>query len=251
MTHPIEGEAAYNWGEVISSTWDDPNDTLSDPRHRAFFIDTIRNLHCSALGWIANYDQHKPAVQAGAEEVQKAFGYRFVLEEFSFSPVVRNLGDLRIKLQVRNTGSAPFYQDWPLRLNLLDPLSRRLVWSQEIENVDIRHWLPGDGWDESMGRYRVLLKPILLILQSPSLIIKLPRGEYVLALSIPDPDLEELGLRFAIQNYFSEGDFHPPGIVPMASTRLVDSLFCLSYLPTRWGSNALAEFKFFNQQLIE
>ena len=33
-----------------------------------------------------------------------------------------------------------------------------------------------------------------------------------MALSIPDPDLEELGLRLAIQNYF-EGDFHPLGIV--------------------------------------
>ena len=33
-----------------------------------------------------------------------------------------------------------------------------------------------------------------------------------MALSIPDPEVEELGLRFAIQNYF-EGDFHPLGIV--------------------------------------
>ena len=213
MTHPIEGEAAYNWGSYKVQPGDDPNDTLSDQEHRAFFIDTIRNLHCSALGWIANYDQDKPEVQAGAEEVQKAFGYRFVLEEFSFSPVVRNLGDMRIKLRVRNTGSAPFYQDWPLRLNLLDPLSRRLVWSQEIENVDIRTWLPGDGWDESVGRYRVPAK-IYFVDTTVSLPgdFNLPAGEYVLALSIPDPDLEELGLRLAIQNYF-EGDFHPLGIV--------------------------------------
>ena len=213
MTHPMEGEAAYNWGNYKVQPGDDPNDTLTDPEHRAFFIDTIRNLHCSALGWIANYDQDKPAVQAGAEEVQKAFGYRFVLEEFSFSPVVRNLGNLRIKLRAKNTGSAPFYQDWPLRVNLLDPLSHRLIWSQEIENVDIRTWLPGDDWDEGVGRYRVPAKTYSVD-TSVSLPgnLKLPRGEYVVALSIPDPELEELGLRLAIQNYF-EGDLHPLGIV--------------------------------------
>ena len=114
---------------------------------------------------------------------------------------------------IKNTGSAPFYQNWPVRLNLLDPLSNRLVWSQEIENVDIRTWLPGDDWDEKAARYRVPAKTycvdtIVPLADYP----KLPLGEYVVALSIPDPELEELSLRLAIQNYF-EGDFHPLGIV--------------------------------------
>jgi hypothetical protein len=212
-THPIEGEVAYDWGSYQTQPGDNPNDTLSDPTHRDFLIDTIRDLHCSALGWIANYDQAKPAVQAGAEEVQKAFGYRFVMEEFAFSPFVRNLGDLTIKLRVKNTGSAPFYRDWPVRLNLLDPSSHRVMWSQEIENLDIRTWLPGDDWDEKVGRYRVPAKTYSVdtVVSLPGY-LKLPAGEYVLALSIPDPGLGELGLRLAIQNYF-EGDFHPLGIV--------------------------------------
>jgi hypothetical protein len=37
------------------------------------------------------------------------------------------------------------------------------------------------------------------------------------ALSIPDPGLDELGLRLAIQNYF-EGDFHPLGIIAYGVT---------------------------------
>ena len=212
-THPIEGEVAYDWGSYQIQPGDNPNDTLSDPTHRDFLIDTIRNLHCSALGWIANYDQAKPAVQVGAEEVQKAFGYRFVMEEFAFSPLVRNFGDLTIKLRVKNTGSAPFYRDWPVRLNLLDPISHRVMWSQEIENLDIRTWLPGDDWDERVGRYRVPAKTYSVdtVVSLPGY-LELPAGEYVVALSIPDPGLEELGLRLAIQNYF-EGDFHPLGIV--------------------------------------
>jgi hypothetical protein len=73
--------------------------------------------------------------------------------------------------------------------------------------------LPGDGWDQSVGRYRVPAKTYFVdtTVSLPG-DFNLPAGEYVLALSIPDPDLEELGLRLAIQNYF-EGDFHPLGIV--------------------------------------
>ncbi|MEC8189747.1 MAG: hypothetical protein VX033_01000, partial [Verrucomicrobiota bacterium] len=33
-THPIEGEAAYNWGQSDIQPGDSPDDTLSDPEHR-------------------------------------------------------------------------------------------------------------------------------------------------------------------------------------------------------------------------
>ena len=72
---PIEGETAYNWGKYTVQPGDNPNDTLSDPVHRKYLLDSIRLLHCTALGWVANYDATKPDVHAGAEEVQKAFGY--------------------------------------------------------------------------------------------------------------------------------------------------------------------------------
>jgi hypothetical protein len=73
--------------------------------------------------------------------------------------------------------------------------------------------LPGDDWGEGVGLYRVPAKTYSVDTTVPLPDnLKLPRGEYVVALSIPDPELEELGLRLAIQNYF-EGDFHPLGIV--------------------------------------
>ena len=213
MTHPIEGEAAYNWGSYKIQPGDSPNDTLSDPEHRDFLIDTIRNLHCSALGWIANYDPSNLAAQSGAEEVQKAFGYRFVLEEFSFSPAVSKYGELAAEFSIKNTGSAPFYEDWPMYLSLLDPISHQVLWSREIENVDIRSWLPGDDWDEQADRYRIPAKTYSV--QSTMLLpgnSDLPAGEYILALSIPDPHSGELGIRLAIRNHF-EGGYHPLGIV--------------------------------------
>ena len=146
MTHPIEGEAAYNWGSYKIQPVDSPNDTLSDPNHRDFLIDTIRNLHCSALGWIANYDQSNPVAQVGAEEVQKAFGYRFILEKFSFSPVVRKHGRLVAEFSIKNSGSAPFYEDWPVYLNLLDSISHRVMWRQEMKTRIL-----GSGCQATLG----------------------------------------------------------------------------------------------------
>lgn len=212
-THPIEGEVAYNWGSYQIQPGDDPDDTLSDPVHREFLIDTIRNLHCTALGWVSQYNKTDPEVVKGADAVQRAFGYRFVLEEFAYSPFVRKFGDLTFKLRVKNTGSAPFYEDWPMRVSLLDPRNHRLVWSREIEDVDIRAWMPGDDWDEEANRYRI--PAVTYCVQSavslPSC-LELPAGEYVVALSIPDPDSGGLGLRLAIRNYL-DGDYHPLGIV--------------------------------------
>lgn len=208
---PIEGEVAYNWGDWRIQPGDDPNDTLSDPVHREFLIDTIRNLHATALGWVSDYDPALPGVAEGADAVQQAFGYRFVLKEFAFNPVVALGDDLKIQFKVKNTGSAPFYRDWKPALSLLHSESRQVVWSHSMEHVDIRTWLPGDDWDEETNTYQIPAQSYTaeatIALPSST---DLPAGNYIIALSIPDPELNELGLRFAIKNYL-KGGFHPLG----------------------------------------
>ena len=80
MTAPqtaiIGGEVAYNWGDYKKQPGDSPTDTVADPVHRRYLIDTIRQLHCTQLRWVADYDQDDPAARAGGEEVQKTFGYQ-------------------------------------------------------------------------------------------------------------------------------------------------------------------------------
>jgi hypothetical protein len=49
---PMDGECAYNWGRYREQPGDNPNDTLRDPAHRAWLIDTIRWLHGNDLGWV-------------------------------------------------------------------------------------------------------------------------------------------------------------------------------------------------------
>lgn len=39
-----------------------------------------------------------------------------------------------------NTGSAPFYLDWPVAVGLLDPATAKPIWSAPLGGVDIRKW---------------------------------------------------------------------------------------------------------------
>ena len=212
-TRTIEGETAYDWGTFRIQPGDDPNDTLRDPIHRDFLIDTIRDLHGTALGWISSYDKNDPEVTAGANLVQQAFGYRFVIDSFSFSPQVKEGELLKIQFAVRNTGSAPFYANWPVHLSLLDRENLLTVWSQPMAGVATNSWMPGEDWDETTDAYRVppethTVAQELLLPEHATL----PAGEYILALSIPDPDLGELGVRFAIKNHL-KGGLHPMGLI--------------------------------------
>ena len=210
---PIEGETAYNWGESYIQPGSSPDDTLSDPEHREFLIDTIRNLHCSGLGWIADYNQYDPEARAGAEEVQKAFGYRFVIPHFSWGQKADADGSIRLVFSVINTGSAPFYEDWPLEFSLLDIESGDLVWKTVLEDVDIRQWLPGDDWDEESNVYLdppdIYTVDVNITLPGLSL---LPAGEYIVALAILEPVGKTPSVRFAVNNYLNSGR-HPFGKV--------------------------------------
>ena len=206
---PIEGETAYNWGKYTVQPGDNPNDTLSDPVHRKYLLDSIRLLHCTALGWVANYDATKPDVHAGAEEVQKAFGYRFVLKSFTCLKRMEPGKKAVISFSVQNIGSAPFYEDWPVEFSLLDRKTGKPVWKTVLKKVDIRTWLPGDDWDSQNNVYRI---PAPLNSIRETIILPdtqtLPSGEYTAALAILDPIRKVPAVRFAIEEHSADGR-HP------------------------------------------
>jgi hypothetical protein len=54
---------------------------------------------------------------------------------------------LNIEFDVTNTGSAPFYYNWPVEVALLDPETKKPVWKSTFD-TDIRKWLPGEGWTD-------------------------------------------------------------------------------------------------------
>ncbi len=211
QTRPMGGECAYNWGKYKVQPGDNPNDTLRDPEHRSFLIDSIHRFHCSNLGWVAEYDENEPKVRAGAEEVQKAFGYRFILEEVKYTGTLSPGQKFDVAFKVRNTGSTPIYANWPVEISLLNPKTRAVVWSGTFDDLDIRQWLPGDQWDSAKHAYQQAPKTYT-VRDSFTLPQKVKKGEYIIAIAILDPAGMLPSARFAIQNYF-KGGRHPLGRV--------------------------------------
>ena len=213
---PIEGEVEYNWqnqresakpAETFGRT---PDETMTVPAYRTYMVDKIRRYHASYLGWISSYTDSDRAVVTGAAEIQQAFGYRFVLESASYPLVAQPGAKLTLKLAVRNTGSAPFYLDWPVAVALLDPATRQPVWSAPLGGVDIRRWLPGEDWDSTAFAYR---RPALSYREAgrAELPPDLKPGRYLVALAILDRQGGMVpSVRFATGNYFS-GGWHPLG----------------------------------------
>ncbi|MFC1761120.1 DUF4832 domain-containing protein [Planctomycetota bacterium] len=231
---PIEGEVEYNWQkdrasanpeETFGRTQDE---TMTIPKYRRYMIDKVRKYHVSYLGWISGYSSDKAEVLAGTAEIQKAFGYRFVLESFRYTPKVEVGGALHVELAVRNTGSAPFYLDWPVAVGLLDPKTRKPVWSAPLVNIDIQSWMPGEQWNSKTFAYD---RPARLwqTMDNVTLPEHIKRGEYMIALAILDRQGGMVpSVRFAIENYF-QGGWHPLGYLGVGCTPKQTALPELSF----------------------
>jgi len=207
---PIEGEVGY--GAPSGNPGTTPEETLKDPVHRQTFINWVRKVHASGVGWIANYDENDPDVAAGAEIVQKVFGYRFLLKEVTYPNIVQKNQSFSVSFKVENSGSAPFYYDWPIELRLLDSESHEVKWKQVFNSVDIRDWMPGEKWNENTQQYDVAA-PIVGNTGTFKIENPLPEGKYILALAILDPAGGMVpAVRFATQQYFNGGN-HPIGYI--------------------------------------
>lgn len=228
----IGGEAAYNWGNSDIQPGPSPTQSVALQKHRDFVINSIRWLHCTQLRWIDGYDKNNIQAQAGAEEMQKAFGYRYVLDEVRFS-----LQDsLNISFDVTNTGSAPFYYDWPVEVALLDSITHEPVWKATLKNVDIRDWMPGENWTDpewnyvgswqqyhpnenwnSTGIAEWGTPPVKNRVEG-TFEVDLPDGTYILSISILDPGGNLPSVKFATGNYLKGGK-HPVGIVNIGENK--------------------------------
>ena len=233
-TQYIGGEVAYDWGHWKIQPGESPTETLAVPAHREFMANTIRWVHATQIRWIGDYDLTNAAAEAGAQEIQKALGYRFALEEVRFSPQVAGADRLRVELHVKNVGSAPFYYAWPVEVSLLSPETHQVVWRALFPDADIRTWLPGDGWtppswrpgqnpDQPEASWPAAgecgwSRPPAAVRVAGTFSPEVPRGRYILAVAVLDPAGLQPSLRFATANYFTGGR-HPVGIVGIGGER--------------------------------
>ena len=134
-------------------------------------------------------------------------GYRFIVSDFSYSSEIKNGKALNLSFKVVNTGSSPFYYNWPVEVSLLDAKTHQKVWGKTLDNINISKWMPGDDWVIEKDAYQ---KPASIneVKSTISIDKDLPNGEYIIALSVLDPAGMLPSLRFANENYF-EGGSHP------------------------------------------
>jgi hypothetical protein len=215
-TEIIEGETAYNWG---ANVWNpkygaSPTATLNNDVFTNNIIDAITELHCTGLGWLASYaldgseGSNINTVKANASRIQKAFGYNYIIPEFSCSSRVDQGGELAIHFKVKNTGSAPFYDNWPLAFVLIDEVTQEIVWKEPISGVDVRNWLPGDMYSLVTKTY---LTPAQEYAVDASLNVPgtIPTGQYMAAITILEPYSQTPGILFDTKNFLAKSQTQP------------------------------------------
>jgi hypothetical protein len=216
LTQIVEGEVAYDWGQT---TFDpiyggEPEITLNNAAYTDNMIDVIRELHGSALGWIASYKVDGSngtdpiTVKDNAARMQKEFGYRFHITEFSCSERAEPGSNLSVQFKVRNTGSAPFYENWPVAVVLINESTRQVVWKATIPDIDVRTWRPGNDYNTVTRAYQTPAQvyPFSASLPLPS---GLASGQYLIGLSILEPMSRTPGVFFAVPNFFKESQSQP------------------------------------------
>lgn len=206
-SQPIGGEITWNWGDL--ARFRSFEQVVADDTTRTYVIEQIRNLHCNHLGGITWANFNDPRFRINAAELQKAMGYRYVMSEFSYPAVLESGKPFEVSFSLVNTGSGPFYYDWPVEVALLDPATKRKMYGSTL-GVKISEWMPGELWDKTEGKYSV--PATVYGIRENIDFGEVIAGEYIVALAILDPAGMIPSLRFANTNYF-EGGYHPLGYV--------------------------------------
>jgi len=216
LTEIVAGEVAYNWGydkfEPVYGK--SPTATLGTDQYTNYMIDVIKELHCSGLSWIASYKTDGSegtdpyVVRENASKMQKAFGYRFVIPEFSCSSRTNQGDSIKINFKIQNTGSAPFYYNWLTAFVLIDDSTHEIVWQQALPGVDCRTWHPGKDYNYSTHQYTIAA-PVNEISASLAVPDSIETGQYMAGVTILEPFSGTPGVFFAVDNFLKESQTQP------------------------------------------
>ena len=213
-TQPVGGEITWGWGDLAK--FKSFEEVVADPTTRSSTIEEIRNLHCNNLGGITWANFNDPNFIPNASLLQKSMGYRYLINEFSYPTKIDYNVPFNITFKVTNTGSSPFYYNWPVEIALLNADTKEKVWGKVLDNVNISEWLPGENWDVALNKYTIA-PPVNTISKNIVLETQLPAGKYILSIAVLDPAGMLPSLRFAANNYFTGGK-HPMGYVGVTNT---------------------------------
>lgn len=210
-TAVIGGEITWNWGSLWNAGYRSLESCVKNDNTRALISNQIRDLHCNHLGGVTWANWKDATFLAHAGNLQKIMGYRFLLKEFNYPTRIEPGESFDISFKVLNSGSSPFYYDWPVEISLMDPQTRDVVWKQTLQSPKISQWMPGDKWDASKNSYTIAPEEYE-VEETLTLPADLKAGKYAVAISVLDPAGMLPSLRFAVFNYWNGGR-HPMGYV--------------------------------------
>lgn len=200
QSYPFGGETAFDWGSPLGTS---PDDALLN--HSERYLDVIRYSHATYLGWISKYTQDNAEVRSKAEQLQKALGYRLVITDAAYTKSPVQGSAATVKLHVINTGSAPVYYNWNVRIALLDSKTHKPLWYTDTD-CGINTWLPDDDYSEEL----------YYTADISFTVPQLPDGNYIIAASVAEPGADAPSLRFANSSYYN-GGYTPLGVFSISA----------------------------------
>ena len=205
------GEITWNYGSFYNEGCRSLEDVLASSKRKQTVIDQVRALHVNHLGGVTWAKWDNQVFYNNASAIQKIMGYHFVIKEFKYPERVEIGKPFEVSFSVTNTGSSPFYYDWPVEISLITADSHVVVWTTTLSSPKISQWMPGDDWDTATQSYK---KPAELNTVTETIYIdkEIPAGQYAIAISVLDPAGMVPSLRFAAFNYWNGGR-HPMGLI--------------------------------------
>lgn len=212
----IGGEITWAYASLYNAGYRSLEDCVRNEGTRALITNQIRDLHCNHLGGVtwANWKDNTFLPHAG--NLHKIMGYRFHLKDFCYPAKIDPGKSFDVSFKVYNSGSSPFYYDWPVEISLINPDTKEVVWKQILESAKTSQWMPGDKWDPSRNMYSIAPEEYE-IRESLTLPSDFKPGKYAIAISVLDPAGMLPSLRFAVFNYWNGGR-HPMGFVGVGQT---------------------------------
>ena len=182
-TQPIGGEMRP---EVQRCMWD-TNQPTCVPAGQAY-SNCVSRTHAS---WMLNHGAFVPGFSGIQKELAVAGAQRLGYELYVESALLAADGEtdlLNLSLEIRNTGVAPFYYDWPVLIRALDTNGRPVqTWTAPWKLSSLLPAVTNTIWSYTQSE--------------PGL----PAGVYTLLLGVPNPLTNGASLRFA--NESQDADF--------------------------------------------
>lgn len=123
-------------------------------------------------------------------------GYRFVIKKAGYATRVKKGSELIIETIWENEGTAPFYKDWPIILQIKD--TDGTVVSESTVEESVRNLFP---------------EKELFYTTSIEIPRRTEKGEYELFVGIFNPDTMQPAISLAVENMHSENHMHRIGFI--------------------------------------